>query len=554
MFNQGFNKPPSKKDLKEYSRVEMQGKRDQLASWLVGLRQMRREDPERAKNYIPPKESIKRFYEEVAKEYKALPFTKEEIEERFSAENLSSLSLEEYAELLKRVPPRFILHITRQGVRDRVSFHSGRGEMSDGFKKILGDKKIKSKLEQYLGEIVEKDSVRNLLEGYLRIPEDYPTKKEAMTRMVDFLTRHVGTNLAFSEVADVSAVHASMDYVAEEFYGGEPGNEMFFLYPTAHIASQYNIADQWDTPEGFNMKDSGISGQYNDLWLKAKSGNKGELPVDASIVFIPKNTKVDPTTGSKYKIEDGKPVENTDEIEKIKTLIQSPEFKALWPQVSDTFYQYQNLDWELSRERKKLLTLTVLDRDEKAKIESNISRMEESLGGVKESILKVSSMAREFGINDQRFYDILDNPAYREFSTLQYLFSLSQTDNVFSRMSEYEVSDRFASIGLSFQLVDLQSAVESYQYWENYFGTSGKKPSKIIYYEEATPNMALEAFKGSAGITDDQHRGMDLKSLFAENVMGNNKEMHLQMQEQIELISRYSQELLDEYYQSSVSS
>src|SRR3990167_196789 len=149
MFSPEFNKPPSKKDLREYSKVEMREKRDYLASWLRELRQMQRDNPEKAKDYIPPKELVLRFYEEVAKEYKALPFSKEEIEEKFSAENLSALSLEEYVELLRKVPPRFVLHITRQGVRDRASFHSGRGQVSDGFEKILSDRKIKSKLEQY---------------------------------------------------------------------------------------------------------------------------------------------------------------------------------------------------------------------------------------------------------------------------------------------------------------------------------------------------------------------------------------------------------------------
>ena len=115
-------------------------------------------------------------------------------------------------------------------------------------------------------------------------------------------------------------------------------------------------------------------------------------------------------------------------------------------------------------------------------------------------------------------------------------------------MSEYEVSDKFASIGLSFQLVDAESAIESLQFWEQYFERTGKRPSKIIYYGEATPNEALGAFKRNAGITDDQHKGVDLKSLFAENVMGTNKEMHLQMQGEIELIARFSEELLGEYY------
>ena len=162
------------------------------------------------------------------------------------------------------------------------------------------------------------------------------------------------------------------------------------------------------------MKESTMGSQYNDLWLKTKSQNKGELPVNASIVFIPKNTKVDPKTGSKYKIgSDSTPIQSENE---------------------------------------------------------------------------------------------------------------------------------------SFQLVDPETAMDSSEYWEQYFEKSGKRPSKIIYYEEATPNEALEAFKINAGITDDQHKDIDLKSLFAENIMDTNKEMHLQMQEEIEIIARYSEELLWEYY------
>ena len=51
-----------------------------------------------------------------------LPLDRRQIEELFSEENLAGLDLNGFVELLRRVPPRFMTHVTRQGVRDNISY------------------------------------------------------------------------------------------------------------------------------------------------------------------------------------------------------------------------------------------------------------------------------------------------------------------------------------------------------------------------------------------------------------------------------------------------
>lgn len=443
-----FYRPPSKKELREYSQANLAEKRKELSDWIKELRNMQKTNPEEAKQYLPPKELLKRFYEEVAGVYKDSPLSKEEIEDKFSSENLSQLNLEGYVELLKKVPPRFILHITRQGVRDRASFHSGRGEVSHGFEQILENGEIKSVLERYLGGVIAKDSVHSILLNYLEIPQNYPTRREAAMRINDFLTRHGGTNLASSEIADTSALHTSMDYVADDNYGGESTNEIFFLYPTAYVASQYRIAAQWDIPPGFNMKDSTMSGQFNDLWLKAKSNNAGVMPIDAAIVFVPENAHVDPNTGSRYKIEEGRPVPNTEEIEKVKSFIKSSELKDLWPRVSETLRDYQNVVWEIRQIQKSLKT-TKSDYEQE-KLNAKLSALQNQMQETQKVISELLQKAQDFGIVDKRFYETLNNPIGQEFTSLYYLLSFCERENPFAGIHDFEIDEKIASTGLSF--------------------------------------------------------------------------------------------------------
>ncbi|MDP3970431.1 MAG: hypothetical protein Q8P90_01900 [bacterium] len=143
-----FRRPPTKRELRDFSQavpewaVKRQEQADVMVSIFDEIAELEKTDPEAAekmrKDYLPPEQMLENFYGRVAEDYKELPLEDDEIEQLFSAEHLASLSLEEYVELLRRVPPRFMTHITRQGVRDNASHNrGGYGEMNRGFEGAL---------------------------------------------------------------------------------------------------------------------------------------------------------------------------------------------------------------------------------------------------------------------------------------------------------------------------------------------------------------------------------------------------------------------------------
>jgi len=54
-------------------------------------------------------------------------------------------------------------------------------------------------------------------------------------------------------------------------------------------------------PKRFYINTNDRYDDRNDIWMIRKSDNRGVLPLDAGIVFLPKNIRVNPNTGSKYK-------------------------------------------------------------------------------------------------------------------------------------------------------------------------------------------------------------------------------------------------------------
>jgi hypothetical protein len=189
-----FRRRPGKRELREFSKAvpEWAEKRRAEAAFLIDFRRRVRElektDPAAAeaerRRYIPPAEMVQRFYEEIAADYQELPLPEAEITAQFSADNLARLELDEYVELLRRVPPRFMTHVTRQGVRDNISHHSGGyAEMHRGFEAVLESGAIRSTMEQYLFDGITRDSVQAVLENKFGMPQEYPTRVEAERRL-----------------------------------------------------------------------------------------------------------------------------------------------------------------------------------------------------------------------------------------------------------------------------------------------------------------------------------------------------------------------------------
>lgn len=248
-----------------------------------------------------PKELLKAYYEK----QETQPLTNPEKRELLVPEVLESLSTEEYIALWRRLNPYFLSHVTHQGFRDHnaMFYHSGGlQQFHEGFVSVLGDEKqLRPPLAINGLRTRDEVSVRAYLNRWVL---EAPNQQEAEDRFNKLL--HFSLASA-PHYPDKTAVHLATQLVADEFYGGERGNEIFFLFPSDIIASQYNFAfNGWE--KDFTKPQSET--KWNDVFVWPVTVDNPGIPVDTGFVFLPENTPVDPDTGSKYasevRIIDGK--------------------------------------------------------------------------------------------------------------------------------------------------------------------------------------------------------------------------------------------------------
>ncbi len=193
------------------------------------------------------------FYKDQKQKWAKSEYTKEDITKYFSEENLASLSLEDYALLLKRFPREIVAHVTRQGIRDHlglIDHRAGAGAYADGFMKMIEDGRLRSPLGVYLVEGEKEQAIARFLHL-----DNFKTKEEAMGHLATLTSERQG---GAGSYADRMAVHFATEEVVDTYYGSEKGNEIFVAYPSAYIASQYYFSGQ--------LNESG-GGYWNDQWV-----------------------------------------------------------------------------------------------------------------------------------------------------------------------------------------------------------------------------------------------------------------------------------------------
>lgn len=241
-----------------------------------------------------PEKMLEAYYAKM----ETMPLSNAEKRELLRPEVLAELSTEEYIALWRRLNPHFLTHVTGQGFRDHNAawFHSGgMHELCDGFRQTLQDEKL---LRSPMGirDLRSRDetTIRSFLEGWALKVE---TKQEALDR----LNAQLHHSLASApNYPNKTAVHFATQLVADDFYGGEKNNEIFFIYPSDAIASQYDFAFNGSEKDFTHPQSETMS---NDVFVWPESPEKPGVPVDSGVVFLPKNTPVDPETGSKYASE-----------------------------------------------------------------------------------------------------------------------------------------------------------------------------------------------------------------------------------------------------------
>jgi len=393
------------------------------------------------------KKQIQDFYKKQEEEWAETPYSKEDIKTFFSLEYLSNLSLEEYTTLLKRFPNQMVTHVTRQGVRDHlgaVNHWNGINKFTDGFKDVVEAGTLKSAF----GIIVTENAKEEEIANFLKLK--YQTKEEAVNSVESLFKE--GTQHHDGSFVDKKTVHFATEEVADAHYGAETGNEIFFAYPSALIASQYFFNGQLSKADG---------GSHNNQWvfLDEESG----LDINAGLVFIPKNNQVDKKNGSKYELDEQmKPIENVELSEKVSQIISQDGF--------DEFVdKHVKIFSETYRGEIEKLMYSEPENDREKMIKENILAAEDDL----KNNLGVSDLETQKIILDYNFLFGL-----RDFKT---------------KPEKSFVTQRLIKMGLEFK--PAQNTVSSEEYWENYFQNTEKAPNKVVYYEESDPTTALKNWK-----------------------------------------------------------
>lgn len=393
------------------------------------------------------------FYAGEKKKWAESPYSKEDIAKNFSEEHLSSLNLENYIELLRKFPGEMVTHVTRQGLRDHygmIEHTAGYGEFQNTFNNMVNDGRLRSPLGVKLASSEKNAAIAK----YLNL-DNIPEKETALQKL--------DNKYNINEYSDRSAIHVATEEVVNAYYGSENGNEIFFTYPSAHIASQHFFHGQ--------LEKSG-NAMHNDQYLYTID-DKG-LDINAGLVFIPERARVDPKTGSQYEIDkEGKPIVNKELFYALTNLLEKRNFTNWVKENNAVEVIGRGTEEQKNQLREKFEEQYLSYTDEMKEIIFQY-----------DFLRQVSNNAYVFSeIDEKGQKGIYDDSPSRHRKSMQLFLEhdlLMKTSQMFKKA---------------------ENTITSKEYWEKLFAENpDKKPSKIIYYI-GDPTEALDNFKIKNGIT-----------------------------------------------------
>lgn len=383
------------------------------------------------------------------------PLTHTEKRTLLKPETLAKLSTEEYINLWKRLNPYFVSHATRQGFRDHAAmvYHTkGIESYHNGFTTILEDEgNLRPPI--YLAGLKDRSeaSVTQWLSDWVL---EAPDKDEALQRFNKQQHVHFA---AAPKYPDKTAVHFAAQVVANDYYGGETGNEVFFIFPSDVIASQYTFAfNGWQ--KDFTKPQSET--KWNDVFVWPQNVDNPGVPVDAGMVFLPASARVDPETGSKYaseiKMIDGK---------ETRVMVEDSE-------LIDAFQKWGGQDFKDSVTAQAYTTY---------KSEQDYYSRQTLLNAF---VNVCSSELQNLGFDQSGSIaltdELLNELAYRDELTDDNLLHIIHDSGAHWKRAENSVSSK--------------------EYWEQYFSKHpDHKPAHIQYYND-DPTTAVFEFQKENGI------------------------------------------------------
>jgi len=415
---------------------------------------------------IPNSRMILREY---YKKIEILPLTNIEKRDLLLPEVLSRLSTQEYIAMWRRLNPYFLTHVTRQGFRDHTGtiYHTdGVKEFHNSFLKILEDNKLlrpSFAAEGLLNR--DKKSIKKWFDNYLAnwVFQERDERK-AKEKLYVAIDNHIATAPYYP---DKTAVHFAAQIISDSMYGGEKNNEIFVIYPSDVLASQYNFAFNGGEKD-FSRPQSDQS--WNDIFIWANTIENPGIPLDSGIVFLPQTTLVDSNTGSKYASEARK--------------IHGKEKRVMLKDVNlaDSFIEWirtlndQSLSVKIMKENKGEYRNIFPEQSIKRYL-SPLSREIQKLGFRLDSSAVIARYLLEWTMSEQ-------------FKNIDlFLQSLSG-------MPDEELKKRLLeNTGAIWERA--RDPIPAEKYWKDYFLKNPHlQPKHIIYYDayEGTPSTAVYEF------------------------------------------------------------
>jgi hypothetical protein len=390
------------------------------------------------------------YYEQL----KVQPLSNADKRKYLTPEVLADLSMEEYIALWRRLNPDFLTHVTRQGFRDHTGmiFHTaGLGEFIEGFTSVVGDEKILRTpiaVEGLRGH--DKENIKSWLNkrGILSAG----SKDEALSKLDEELDE---TFVSSPKYADTSAVHFASQEVADSLYGGETDNEIFFVFPTDTMVSQHAFGNV------SNLRDKSTNTKSNDVFVWPSSLNNPGIPVDSGLVFMPKDTLVDPKTGSKY-------ASKTEEIDgaSVRVRIEDPE-------------KVKNFtSWMLSLKKESLIFELY-----KSYVASDFQ------GPERRFLSHMKTEMKKIGFDEDES-SVLSNGLSKNMSALKSQGKFDYYDGVSKENSAHTFLKK-----LNVNWKKAENPISSEEYWGKFFTEHPEQKPKHIVFYNGEPTQAVKAFQ-----------------------------------------------------------
>ena len=372
-------------------------------------------------------------------------------------------------------------------------YHSaGMFEYHDGFREMLrkGHELRAPRAVHYELDPTDEDSVCR----FLAANEVFSQDSEQLARERFHQLVHYSIAAA-PKYADKGAVHFGAQVVLDSYYGGEKDNEIFVVYPSDFIASQYVFSfGGWE--KDFTRPQS--ESKWNDVFVWDKERVNTSIPLDAGIVFLPRSTLVDRGSGSKYAL-----VPRDDNRAGAFDLKRHDEFDK------------RVREWCQSRAPKSEFIRAVLSYRQHINEQSNVSSSER--WGVYDQ--QSEHLLNEVTTAARKTLEELEVPPDLAESMMERLNQLGR--NVARFHSPQEGEDGSPLIILSESEIDSllrytckpTDPVKAHEFWESYFSHNPEQRPRHVVYYDGDPTRAVKDFLVDAGVTGFGARSPELRSL-----------------------------------------